>query len=259
MANIVTGFFRLYCRGDWHQAHVSRKRLLKTLFTSWNGHSYYVPAWSRRISPQIIELQGGFKWSIGSGVSYLQERFGERLEAIWAREFDEGSDTDWILYDPCSNKGSQDFGEPYGGKCRYGCDRVELHWRPEAPLSLQDQRVFPCNASYLGLNNRCFLRGELPPYIRTPTTPALPSAVHGFSFSGSIHEDWGPIFPSSLMNLRSAINQYATHVDYFWRGRLVQRHLPWRDVWLTYYADGWDNCLDEAWLHWQDKHQASRP
>lgn len=248
MANIDTAFFRLYSRGDWQQAHLSRKRLLKTLFESnffKGSYSYWVPAWSRRVSPRIIEIQGGFKIRHISGALSLWERFGDRLEAMWIRHVCADANPDWIYH----------FDHEEGGSdsrvCRYGCDRVKITWRPEAPLHLQNQRTFSFRGTYLAENDRSYFRPreDEPPLMRTPTTPTSPHGRRRFAWE---MEEAG--LPADLAALEPAIDKYAARVEVFWQKRLVQCWVPWKTTWLLYPVDGWDNCVDEGWLRWVDEH-----
>lgn len=252
MANIITAFVRLYCYGDWQQAHLSRKGMLKTLSGHF-GRSYCVPAWSQRVNSRIIDMQAGFKWSPGSGVSRVWERFGERLEAIWVRYYDEGSDYD-VIY--CLDHSGQDRS---WSNCWYGFDHVRIHWQAQAPPAIKERGEiwqWACQGSYRAANDRCSLLRHDPEYVwlRTPTTPARSNPCWKVV--------WGEEYrmPEELRALTPDISEYGAMVEFCWKGRLVQR---WkrqepplgRITWHLHNLDGWDNCVNEDWPGWCEKWQ----
>jgi hypothetical protein len=243
MANIATVATAAIVRRGVPRGRVTPHALLRAM-TRFYGRSYCVPAWGYDDYPRgRVYAQHGEKWS-PTGVVRAWERYGQFLEAIWVRWYDDGGDHDAFFAYTAAGFGASDW-------CRYGFDRVRVSgadalvrnlehgsWRPDGPGAW----AADIGGSYRAANDRCNLLFDHPP-LPGRTTPVRGQMLGRGTLRWA--EDG---MSAAVARLEPAVLAGAVAVEFCWRGRVTRVYQRRGERWWGWCLDDWDNCVADGWL-----------
>lgn len=238
MANIATVAAEVRVRPGVARGLVTPHGMLRAM-TRFFGRSYGVPAWSYDDYPRgRIYTQHGEKWS-PTGVVGAWERYGQFLDAVWVRWYDEGGDHDAIFRYDADGFGASEW-------CRYGFDRVRVRgphplgsgWRADETGGW----AADIRGSYLAANGRSTLLADY------QTLPSRTTPVHGWMFGRGTLRWAADGVPPALAALEPAVLATADGVEFLWRGRVTRVYQRRGERWWGWCLDDWDNCLAPNWL-----------
>jgi len=160
----------------------------------------------------------------------------------------------------CDNAASADWGNQRD--CRYGFDKILLTLRPGVNLAPLLQKR---NLSFEALPNGVFavyLHGSYLNYseayrgfINKPECLMQDVIVNGYSCQLGHYAEFmyrhcpfQTIFPDFAEYLIRVLFYFSKQMDFYWRGRCVNRLVHTKEGCLSYCADYWDNCVDPAFF-----------
>ncbi len=256
MANIATGFVRLFPKHDPHPHLLPVGDILR-LLCGWEGRSYHVPVFVRQNEFSLVtDFQFGDKWAAYHGIEEVWEQYRSDLEAIWWRNYDSGGDHDsigWI--DEAGPSHTLPGHNPRW--CCYGFDHLRITWqRGHAIFGVgmpwdKDAYVtsIAIRGSYRAGNDRCNLLLGDPDRSPMPTPTTLTRGYDTDQLTWDLDE-----FRPPFAQLLSICQTHAESVEFLWNQRLVRcqrsaiHGASGRRYWQNYSLDDWDNCVDADWL-----------
>ena len=242
MANIATVAVAAVVKPDVPRGRVTVRGLIRAM-THYSGSTYHVPVWGFDDYPRrCLYTQHGEKWS-PTGVDLAWRRYGEFLDSMWVRWYDDGGDHDELFR----------FEGDYGPNawCRYAFDSVRVlaatgmepgalgpGWHEVRP-GVWESAV---GGTYLAGNDRCNL------LLGDPVLPGRTTPVCGrMCARGGLHWSATELSPA-VAELAPALTPLAEGVELLWRRRPVQIYRRRGERWWSWNLDDWDNCFDTGWL-----------